>query len=124
MRWIGFATALAIFGCSHAQPTPPEAPRYQNVPPHMLDTRATYRPEPHLPDAVKLKHPDEELISMLKVCVAPDGHVAQISLLQGIPGADAAIVETLRAWTFKPQPIPVCTLQRFVFFVPPPPRQP
>jgi len=40
-----------------------------------------------------------------------------VAPLQSIAGADEAIMATLRTWQLKPQPIPICSLSRFVFTV-------
>jgi hypothetical protein len=36
-------------------------------------------------------------------------------VLSGIPGADADIVATLRAWRYKPQAIPVCFVTQLTY---------
>ena len=50
-----------------------------------------------------------------KVCVGNDGKVFQVNVLASIPGADDAIVNTIKQWTYKAQPVSVCTVQNIVF---------
>jgi hypothetical protein len=52
---------------------------------------------------------------MVKICIDQSGRVNQVNVLQGIPGGDSTIVDTIRSWKFKPQPIPICSVNRFVF---------
>jgi periplasmic protein TonB len=99
---------------STAPPPPPLKPK--NVPPHLLDAQAVYRPEPHLPDAVKLQRKGTgDSVFVAKLCVAQDGSMMRVDVMQGIPGADESITSTIRQWRYKPQPIPVCFIANFVF---------
>ena len=52
---------------------------------------------------------------MAKMCIDQMGNVSRIDVLQGIPGADEAILSVLRWWKYEPDPIPICFLARFVF---------
>ena len=97
-------------------------PRAKNVPPHMFDVEALDRPMPQLPDEVRTRYAGRDAIVMAKICAAMDGHIDQVSIISGIPGADATIVETLRRWRLRPQPIPICTLVKFQFATPPLPK--
>ena len=54
---------------------------------------------------------------MVKICVDQSGRVNNVQMIQGIPGADNDIIATLRGWKFKPQPVPICSLSRFVFTI-------
>jgi periplasmic protein TonB len=102
-----------VVGGTGAPAAPPKA---KNVPPHMFDSEALYKPDPHLPDIVKIQRKGTgEAIFMGKVCVDQSGHVNQVSVIQGIPGADNEIVGTMRTWKFKPQPVPICTMIRLVY---------
>jgi hypothetical protein len=38
-----------------------------------------------------------------------------VNVLSSIPGGDDAIVSTIKQWTYKPQPVSVCTVQNIVF---------
>jgi hypothetical protein len=74
--------------------------------------------DPHLPDAVKLKlrgQPEHSFSA--RICVGTDGIVSDVSVLQGIAGADDSLQETLRQWRYAPQPIPVCFVTQLVFSI-------
>src|SRR5215813_11434154 len=69
----------------------------KNIPPHQFDNEKLSGEMPHLPDIVKIQRKGTgEAIFMAKVCVDTSGHVNQVSIMQGIPGADQAIMATLR----------------------------
>lgn len=74
--------------------------------------------DPHLPDAVKrrLRGKPEQSFSA-RICVGTDGSVADVTVLQGIAGADDSLTATLRAWRYAAQPIPVCFVTQLVFSV-------
>jgi protein TonB len=92
------------------------AAKPKNVPPHTLEQAKLSGEMPHLPDIVKIQRKGTGLaISMVKVCIDQSGNVNQVSVLQGIPGADAAIISAVRAWRYKPQPIPICSMVKFEF---------
>lgn len=119
-----------------AAPTPPSTPANAAAPvdeePESAPEPAT-RPEtllfrttaqriagadPHLPDAVKRRlkgQPEHSFVT--QICVGNDGAVTDVSVVQGIPGADDALVATLRQWRYQPQPIPVCFVTQLVFSV-------
>jgi protein TonB len=93
---------------------PPAKPK--NVPPHQLEQAKLSGEMPHLPDIVKIQRKGTGLaISMVKVCVDQGGNVNQVSIIQGIPGGDAQILQTVRSWKYKPQPIPICSMVKFEF---------
>ncbi len=93
---------------------PPSKPK--NVPPMVFDQNAIYKPDPHLPDIIKIQRKGTgEAIWMGKVCIDQAGKVSQIQQMNGIPGADSSIIGTMRTWKFKPQPVPICTLIRLVY---------
>jgi periplasmic protein TonB len=90
----------------------------KNVPPHALDAQALYRPDPHLPDIIKIQRKGTgEAKFLAKVCVDQGGHVNQVSVMQGIPGADNDIIATIRQWKYKPQAIPVCFMGEWLFTI-------
>ena len=90
----------------------------KNVPQHVFDTEKLSGENPHLPDIVKIQRKGTgDAIWMGKVCVDQSGHVNQVTTIQGIPGGDVAIVEGLRTWRFKNQPVPICTMLRFVYTI-------
>ena len=52
---------------------------------------------PHLPDIVKIQRKGTgEAVAMVKICIDQGGRVNQVSIIQGIPGADNDIMATLR----------------------------
>ena len=90
----------------------------KNVPPYMLDQQKISGDAPHLPDIVKIQRKGTgDAIFMAKICIDQSGRVSQISVIQGIPGADQSILATLRTWKYKPQPLPICSMSRFVFSI-------
>ena len=90
---------------------------YRNLPPQAFDAEVLARPLPSLPTAVRLAHVDQRLAFTAKVCAGSDGHVDGVTVLRGIPGADAAIVQTIGRWRMRPQPDGrgVCTIERLVY---------
>jgi protein TonB len=103
-------------GDGPAAPLPPVKPK--NIPPHQLDNEALYHPMPHLPDVIKAQRRGTGLsIFTAKICIAQTGLVQSVTVMQGIPGADDAIVATIKQWKYKPQPIPVCFVNNFEFDV-------
>ncbi len=96
----------------------PSPAKPKNVPPHVFDTEKLSGEMPHLPDIVRIQRKGTgDAVWMGKVCVDQGGRVNQVSTLQGIPGGDGAIVAGLREWRFKPQPVPICTMLRFVYTI-------
>ncbi len=74
--------------------------------------------DPHLPDAVKRRlrgQPDHSFSA--QICIGTDGAVADVSVLQGIAGADESLLATLRQWKYTPQSVPVCFVTQLVFSV-------
>lgn len=93
-------------------------PKAKNVPFAKFDSEALFKPDPHLPDIVRIQRKGTgDAIWMGKVCIDQGGKVNQISIMQGIPGGDNAIMSTMRTWKFKPQPFPICTLIRLVYTI-------
>lgn len=92
----------------------------KNVPPHALDVWAIERETPHLPDAVLQKHAGGgEITVSYYVTVGRDGRVSAVDPLTPQPEIDAAVTATLKRWRFKPLEIPVRSMLRFVFTIPP-----
>ncbi len=82
--------------------------RPKNVPPYALEAQRLAGASPHLPDFVKVTRRGlGDTPFLARVCVDQAGVVNHVEVMQGIPGADEAIVQTLRGWRYKPQPIPV-----------------
>jgi protein TonB len=98
--------------------TPGPPPKAKNVPPHMLEQQKIAGELPHLPDIVKIQRKGTgEAVAMVKICIDQGGRVNQVSIIQGIPGADSEILSTVRSWKYKPQPIPICSMVKFEFSI-------
>src|SRR5436309_1969533 len=73
-------------------------------------------PDPHLPDWFRNQHAGQTLRGTYRVCIRQDGRVSDVYSIAGIPGADQAVIETVKSqWMFKPQGLPVCAPWVFVF---------
>jgi len=72
---------------------------------------------PHLPDVIKAQRKGQTVLGSYKVCIDTSGSVTSVSPVGSIPGADEAIISTLRGWKFKAQAIPVCFAEAFNFIV-------
>jgi outer membrane biosynthesis protein TonB len=104
--------------CSGANCVSAPPPRPRNVAPHALDAARVAGAMPHLPASIVAQRRGlGDTTFTAKICVDQSGAVSSVSVLSGIPGADAAIVATLRDWRYKSQPIPVCFVSQFVFAV-------
>jgi hypothetical protein len=114
--FVRHVTVELRFASAAAPPVAPAALRAKNVPPAMFEQQLLAAPAPHLPDVVK-KRARGELVGMYKICAATDGKIIEVAPLQSIAGADEAIMATLRTWQLKPQPMPICSISRFVFSV-------
>jgi len=94
----------------------PQKPR--NVAARTLDSQQLAHEEPQLPAIIRSQRRgtgDARFAG--KVCVGNDGRVYQVNVLASIPGADDAIVNTIKQWTYKPQPVSVCFVANIVFDV-------
>lgn len=97
---------------------PPEPPRPpKKVPFFLIKKQQLSGAEPHLPQIIKQQRRGQTVIGTYLICIAKDGHVSDVTTLQGIPGADEEIGQTLRTWLYKEQAIPVCFAQHFEFIV-------
>jgi hypothetical protein len=94
------------------------APRPRNVAPHALDAQRLAGALPHLPAAViGARRGLGDTTFTARLCVDQSGAISSVTVLSGIPGADADIVATLRGWRYRPQPIPVCFVTQLVYDV-------
>ncbi|HEY1587306.1 MAG TPA: hypothetical protein VGH63_16535, partial [Polyangia bacterium] len=92
------------------------APKPRNLPPHALDAQRLAGAMPHLPAAViGARRGLGESTFTARLCLDTAGAVSSVTVLAGIPGADADIVSTLRAWRYRPQAIPVCFVTQFTY---------
>ena len=100
-----------------APPPPPPPPAPRKVPMFLIRKQQLGGADPHLPLHVKLQHRGQTLTGAYLVCIDKSGQVSGVTTLSSIPGADDEIIQTLRAWTYKQQAIPVCFAQNFEFVV-------
>jgi serine/threonine protein kinase len=96
------------------------AQKPKNVSARTLDGQQVYHPDPHLPPIImaQLKNagtPDARFAG--KVCINNEGRVYQVQVLSGIPGADNEIVNTIKTWQYKAQPVSVCFVASIEFSV-------
>jgi hypothetical protein len=92
------------------------AQKPKNVSARTLDAQQVFHPDPHLPEIVRVQRKgtgDARFVA--KMCINNDGKVYQVNVLSSIPGADDAIVNVMKQWTYKPQPVSVCTVATIVF---------
>jgi hypothetical protein len=95
---------------------PPQKPK--NVAARTLDSLQVYHPDPQLPAFIRSQRRGTgDVRFAAKVCVGPDGRVYQVNVLASIPGADDAIVNTIKQWTYKTLPVSMCTVQNIVFTI-------
>src|SRR5438045_2516250 len=80
-------------------PPPPPPPKPKNVASEPNTGDYANRPDPHVPDAIKIQRKGTgEAVFIAKLCMGQDGHVLSVTVLSGIPGADDAILATMRQW--------------------------
>lgn len=92
----------------------PQKPK--NVNARTLDSQQIYHPDPQLPAIVRSQRRGTgDARFAAKVCLGNDGRVFQVNVLSSIPGADDAIVNTIKQWTYKPQPVSVCFVANIVY---------
>lgn len=71
--------------------------------------------QPKLPDVVLRVFAGKIVTGSYKVCIATTGKIGSVVTIDGIPGADDSIIETVLDWRYKPQMIPICFIQYFQF---------
>ncbi len=92
-------------------PVTNEPPKPRNVPAFVIQRDMLEQTAPRLPEVFKQAHRGERLAGMYRVCVGLDGHVYEVTVVKGVPGADEAIAAGVReGWVYKPQQVPVCFL--------------
>lgn len=112
---VGLALPLSLAWAQSAD-DPSAAPKV--VPVIMLEQdKVGTNEQPHLPVALKILHPCEVLSGTYKLCLSQSGNVSSVEVLSSIPGADRAIVQTLKSWRYRPQSKPVCFVRSFDFEV-------
>lgn len=94
------------------------APRPKSSPQAPAPSQAIHQPALHLPDDVKSQLKGKGDVGFTaKMCIDQDGRVFRVEVLEGIPGADEALVHTLLEWRYKPQPSELCFPSHWVFKV-------
>ncbi len=89
------------------------------LPPAIGAKTCAYCPPPSLP--LHLRNAGQRRSVMVKICVAADGSVSKVKILQGIePAADIAIAGAIQHWHYDPPTIdghvvPFCYATRFTF---------
>jgi hypothetical protein len=93
---------------------PAQKPR--NVSARTLDSQQLLHPDPQLPAIVRSQRRGTgDARFAAKVCVNNEGRVYQVNVLSSIPGADDAITNGIKQWTYKPQPVSVCFVANIVY---------
>jgi hypothetical protein len=88
---------------------------YRAVPPTAMDGQRLTGATPHLPSAVHSA--DKTIVGIYLLYIELDGSVSRVEVNRSVPGADDAIVATLRAWRFRPQPERLRVMHSFTFKV-------
>lgn len=70
-----------------------------------------------LPDVVRAKFLCRSVDASYLVCVNREGGVDAVRVLQGITGADTALVETLSRWCFRPRTTRACFVKTVSFLI-------
>lgn len=96
-------------------PSPP--PKAKVVPATLLSKDKLSGENPHLPDVVKARNLGKVVTGTYKVCLTTGGTVSSVEVITAIPEADDAIMQTLRSWVYKPQPINLCFIQALEFHI-------
>jgi hypothetical protein len=92
----------------------PPAPTFINVPPRVLAAAKLSGTAPMLPPEARARLQGHgRPRGMYKVCVAPEGNVTQVLVVQGVDGADAAVTAALKQWAYQPRPDGECAMMRF-----------
>ncbi|MBI4816761.1 MAG: hypothetical protein HY791_10910 [Deltaproteobacteria bacterium] len=117
-------TGVHVFGRVEAPKAPeksaePEPDKPKNAPPYVLEQSLITRVEPKFPAAVLNAYRGKDVESVVLVCVAKDGSVdrPKTRILKAVAGTEAALLEAVLRWKYKPQPISVCAPVRFVINV-------
>jgi hypothetical protein len=97
---------------------PPPAPAARMVAGFVLEGQKLSDEQPHLPAFVMQTNRGRKLNGTYKYCVNKDGKVYEVTTVSSISGADAAIRDTMKSWTYKPQSGNVCATKVLTFQVP------
>ncbi len=92
-------------------------PQGKTIASFVFQSQWVERPNPTLPEWFKQQHPQQKIRGMYKVCVGSDGRVSHDAVMTSIAGVDDAVIEQLKKWVSKPQPLPVCVPHPFEFVI-------
>lgn len=107
-----------VGGAVGAPPPKQEEPKKAVLKPaFLLKSQKTGGQDPHLPEVIKAQRKGQTVQGTYKICIDLSGQVREVNTVSSIPGADENVISALRSWTFKPQPIPVCTMWVIQFIV-------
>jgi hypothetical protein len=82
----------------------------------VFDKERLTAPDPHLPQDFVNRNPKQTFTGTYRICVGTDGRITEVTAVRGIAGLDGDLISQLkRTWTYKPQPVPVCSVRNFVF---------
>src|SRR5262249_18720853 len=84
----------------------------------VLEAQKLSGDQPPLPAHLSPANPGRKLTGVYKICVNLEGHVYQVSAVAPISGADAEIMQALRAWKYRPQRANVCGTRVLAYQVP------
>ncbi|MBX3231694.1 MAG: PaxA [Labilithrix sp.] len=111
-----------VGGVVGAPPSPAPAPAPAPAPPKMVPTflfakERIASPPPALTDPFKDKHPKQTVSSRYRICVGTNGRVTEVVVLTPLGGTeDDHVMRQIKAgWVWKPQPLPICSVQNFDF---------
>ncbi len=90
---------------------------HKNVPHFAIKKDKLGGEMPHLPEAIKSRRRGSTVTGSYKICIDTSGYVSTVNPVGSVPGADEPIMATLRGWTYRPQPVPVCFIENFQFVV-------
>jgi hypothetical protein len=115
IAWIEGAARAETLAAPDA--TPPAKPKPKIVPAILIKKAKISGDDPHLPEVVKAQRVCSVVTGSYRVCIGSEGTISDVSVVQGIPGADAQIADTVKKWRYQPQPVPVCFVQFFEFHI-------
>ena len=121
------AALMLLSGLVYAEP--PGTLRESAAAPAVLPTKPKVVPailiqrerlaghDPHLPNDVKALYAGRIVTGSYNVCIGQNGLIDSVLPVRGIDHADELIMQTVRQWRYRPQPIPICFIQFFEFHV-------
>ena len=71
--------------------------------------------DPHLPRDYQGTSCGESVSGAYRLCLAPQGTIRSVEVVQSIPDADPTITDTLKRWRYKPPGLPFCFVQNLQF---------